>query len=356
MNGKISSGQSLTIEIGLIVALFPGLINHLLLNISKNSSLISIIIGSILGFIPILMIVLISKRINNLSLKDYIIKKLGPFGYLLNILLLLIAFFILIINSWLTIDFIISQFLTRSSYYFISIVFFLIIAYSINKGIETTSRSIFILFIITIIVMILLWFTLIPYIELNNLKPYIDTNTKNILKSSLFYITYTTLPVIYILDLKHIVNDKKNFERKIIISYIIASLILIVFLFLILSVYTIDLATMLTYPVYSLFKKVQILGFLERIENLAAIQIIAAFYIEACYLNYYLTNNISKTLKLSKKYKRILIYFICIIIPIISITIFKNYNVTNIINIIPYALSILLIIIIIIFITSIKKR
>ena len=57
MNNKISSGQVLPIGVGLIVALFPGLVNFLILSISKNASLISILIAAILGFIPLLMII-----------------------------------------------------------------------------------------------------------------------------------------------------------------------------------------------------------------------------------------------------------------------------------------------------------
>ena len=191
---------------------------------------------------------------------------------------------------------------------------------------------------------------------LNNLKPYIDVGYNRIIKSSIIYLTYTTLPVLYILDLKHITNDIKNFERKIIISYIMSSFIIFVFLFLIISVYSIDLAEIFTYPVYSLFKKVQVLGFIERIENFAAIQIIVAFYIEATYLVYYLKENIASFFGLKRKKKNILTYLIAIIIPIISISIFKNYNMIHIVNISPYVLSTLFIIIIVVFFISLNKK
>lgn len=354
MNGKISSNQTFAIEVGLVVALFPGLANVLILNMSRNASLLSVLIATIIGFIPVLMITSISKKINNKSLKEYIIEQYGFIGHILNILLMLIAIFILLINSWLIIDFIISQFLTRTSYYFIAIVFFSIIAWNINKEIETTSRTIFILFWITIIIMILLWLTLVPYIKLDNLKPYIDVGRSKIIKSSIIYLTYTTLPIIYILDLKHIVNDKKNFEKRIVYAYIFSSVILLIFLFLIISVYTIDIATILTYPVYSLFKKVQILGFIERIENFAAIQIVVAFFIQGTYLLYYLKENTLKELKINKNIIKIGTYLICLLIPIISITIFKNYNFMIMIKKFPYVLSSLLIIIILLFLK--KKR
>ena len=356
MNKKISSGEVFTIEVGLMVSLFPGLANTLIINMSKNASLLSVLIAFIIGFIPILMIALISKRINTKSLKEYLTNKLGLFGKLLNVFLIVIAMFILFLSSWLTIDFIISQFLTRTSYYFIAIIFFSIIAYNINKGIETVSKTIFVLFVITIPLMLVLWSTLVPYVSLDNLKPYIDVSIGRIIKSSIIYLTYTTLPVLYILDLKHITVDKKNFERKLIVSYIMSSLIIFIFLFLIISVYTIDLAEIFTYPVYSLFKKVQILGFIERIENFAAIQIIVAFYIQATYLVYYLKENISNIFKLKKAKQSILTYLISIIIPIVSIFIFKNHNMISVVSISPYVLSVLFIFILIVFLTSLNKK
>ena len=356
MNNKISSGQVLTIGVGLIVSLFPGLVNFLILSISKNASIISILIATVIGFIPLFMIISVSKKINNLSLNDYIASNFGAFGNLVNLILLLVALFILFLSSWLSIDFIISQFLTRTSYYYIAILFFLIIAWSVNKGIEVLSKTIFILFVITITIMILLWAGLIPYIKLDNLKPYVDVNSVSIIKSSIIYICTTTLPIIYLLDLKHITNDKKNFERKIMVSYIISCIITTVFVFLIISVYTIDIAKILTYPVYSLFKKIQIFGFVERIENFAGIQILVAFYIQAAFLIYYLKENISTTLKINNNIKKnIMTYIISLLIPSTSITIFKKYNIINVINITPYIIGILIIVIILLFIKSKQK-
>lgn len=351
MNGKISSGEVFTIAIGLITALFPGITNALILNTSKNASIISVIIGVIVGFVPILLMVLISKNIQNESLKDYLEKKLGFLGTILNTILIIVAIFILFLNSWLIIDFIISQFLTRTSYYFIAIILFTIIAWTINKGIETTSRTIFVLFLLISIIMVLLWIFLIPYVDLNNLKPYIDVKADSIIKSAFIYLIYITMPLLYILDLKHITNDKENFERKIIVAYLISSIIVIVFLFLIISVYGINLSTILTYPVYALFKKIQILGFIERIENFAAIQIIVAFYAQSTYLIYYVKKNITTTIKIKNKLiAKVLTYLIALIIPIISIAIFKNYNLVNIVKMSPYIISSILIVVIFLFI------
>ena len=126
-----------------------------------------------------------------------------------------------------------------------------------------------------------------------------------------------------------------------------------VLLFFIISVYGIDLGSLLTYPVYGLFKKVQIFGFIERIENFAAIFLITAYFSQFAYLVYAVKNNISDMFKIkSEKKKRVMTYIIAIIMPLISIYLFKTYELTLFVEYVPYILSSSFIILIIVFIRS----
>lgn len=352
MNGKISSGQAMTICTAIIFAMFPGFANTLILTNSKNASLISLIIAYVIGLIPILMIIYISKKIDS-NFFDFIKKNFKIFGYILDIILLLLAIFTMFLSSWFTIDFIISQFLTRSSYYFIAIFISIILAITVNKGIESLSRTIFLLFIISVPIIFLLLLALIPYVELDNLKPYIDVPKKEIIHSSWVFLSVAISPVIYILGLRNITKDKKNFPRKILVGYSIASFLIFILLFFIISVYGINLGSLLTYPVYGLFKKVQIFGFIERIENFAAIFLITAYFSQFAYLVYAVKNNISDMFKIkSEKKKRVMTYIIAIIIPLISIYLFKTYELTLFVKYVPYILSCFFIILIIVFIRS----
>ena len=230
MNGKISSGEVMAICVGSIFAMFPGFANSLILISSKNASLLSLIISFVVGFIPIFMIMYISKKINT-NFLDFSIKNFKVFGYILDILLLILIIFSIFISTWLMMDFIISQFLTRSSYYLIAIFISIILAFVVNKGIETLSRTIFLLFIISVTVIVLLLLTLIPYVDLNNLKPFVDVPFKKILNSSSVFLTTSISPIFYILGLKHITKDKKNFSRKILVGYIIASCLIFMIMF-----------------------------------------------------------------------------------------------------------------------------
>ena len=353
MNEKISSGQVMAIIVGIIFFLFP---DFIILSVSKNASLLSIVIGFVIGFIPIFMLYFISKKIDG-SFLDFLKDKFKIFSYVIILFLILIALFIAFYSSWINIDFIISQFLVRNSYYFMALLFAVATIIVVIKGPEVIARVSFILFLIAVPIMIILLGTLVPYIELDNLKPYIDTSFKNILQSALTFFVLGTCPVIYILELKNITNDKKNFARKILVGYITGFILIFLMVFFVLAVYGVDLATMFTYPFYTLFKKVQIFGFIERIENIAAVIFVTSFFVEFSYIIYFIKNNILKIFKInSKKKATILTCVLSIIIPFVSIYMFKKFYLARFLEYSYLVVGLLLIIIGVIFIRCLFIR
>ena len=340
MNNKISSGEILTITSGLIATMFYAFVNIKILSISKNSSLIAIIISIILGIIPIILIMYISKKIDT-DFFTFLRKKLKILSYPIIITLTLLAIYIIFIDSWIVMDFIISQFLTRDSYYLISILFSLIVALCVSKGIEVTSRTNFVIFIITIIIILFFFGFLTPYLDIENFKPLIDSKPKNIIQSIIICILSTTAPLIYILNLKDVCKNKKKFSKKILTGYLFIMIIMFLFLFFLIGVYGIDYAKILTYPSYALFKKVQIFGFIERIENISAIIFITAYFTGFTFLIYVIKNNICNIFKIQKKKKvSLLILTLSTLIPIISIYLFKTYEISYIIDYTPYIFGI----------------
>ena len=261
------------------------------------------------------------------------------------------AFITLSISSWLFIDFLISQFLTRNSYYFVAIFISLVASYCVSKNLETISRTSFVLFLISLVTILISWICLSGYIDFENFKPLIDSSYANIAKSTFIILTFLSAPLIYIIDLKHKVRNKKNFERKLILSPMISAFLLFGFIFLIIGIYGIDLSSMFIYPIYSLFKKIEILGFIERIENISTLVLIIPFFNMFCYLVYYMKENILKFIKSkNKKKENFLTYFLSIGIPVNAIYFFTNYNLNKLIEICPYIFSTLFIVIFIIFI------
>ena len=175
MNQKISNGEVMCIVIYIVAVSFFGIINTNILKISGNASLISFLIGTFIGLIPVFMIMYISKRINT-SFFDFLKDKFSIFSYIIIFSLIILTLFLIFIFSFIFLDFVIGQFLTKTSYYFISISLFLFVFYCTKKGLEVISRTIFILFVFSFVIFLFFLITLIPYIDLNNLKPYIDSS------------------------------------------------------------------------------------------------------------------------------------------------------------------------------------
>ena len=133
------------------------------------------------------------------------------------------------------------------------------------------------------------------------------------------------------------------------------------FLFLLFTIliYGIDFSKILTYPSYSLFKKVELLGFIERIENIVSLIFFAGFYAAFIYYVYFISDNIKEVFKIkTKRMNNILIFIISLGISTLSVYLFKNYDLYFLINYYLYIVLIYFIILIIIFIRClfIKKR
>ena len=185
---KISSKEIFTFCFCLGTFLFPGFAYDMILEHTKNSSFIASIIGFILGFIPVLILIYMNKNLKDKNIFEFNKEKLKIFGKILNIIIIICVVLICLVSSWIMINFVISQFLTRNSYYTLGIVFFLIIAYNVSKDLEVMGRTNIVLTVIFLITMILSWFSLIPEVEINNLYPLLYTNPIRFIKSNLTYI------------------------------------------------------------------------------------------------------------------------------------------------------------------------
>ena len=350
MNKKISGGEVLCIIIYMIAVSFFSVINTTTLKISGNATLIAFLMGMVLGIIPVLMIMFISKKIDT-SFLTFLKNKFSIFGYIIMFILISLTAYLVFIFSFIFLDFVIGQFLTETSYYFISISLFLFVFYCVNKGIEVISRTTFVLFVFSFIIFIFFLITLIPYADINNLKPYIDSSTHNILKSAFITTSMSSFPIILILNIKKNVSNSKTFPRKIFFGYIISMLLMFLFLLFTILIYGIDFAKILTYPSYSLFKKVEIFGFIERIENIVSLIFFAGFYVIFIYYVYFIKDNISEMFKIANKYKNdALTFVISLGISTLSVYLFKNFEITFLINNAYYIVLIYFLILLIIFI------
>ncbi len=198
--------------------------------------------------------------------------------------------------------------------------------------------------------------SLFQNIDINNFYPVLKENTNQILPSALKIASINYLPLLTILVIpKDKLTVPKHYNKTIIIAYLIGALITFGLLITTFGVLGINLINAFEYSEYIVLRKVKLLGFLERIENIISLQWIIGTFIYLTIIIYTISKSIPlKSIK-SHKYINIIIGIILIILTIIIFkdnTIFDNY----IKNIFPYIISGLSLIYILILIKIILSK
>lgn len=350
---NINAMQVGSLIICIIMSMSMGIGIFNALEFAKIDSYIAIIISTILGFIPVGIILYIANYKPNLNIVEKINFLFGkPIGFLVNFIISLIIMLVAITSLFSISNFIVSQFLSNTPVIYIGIALAILNIFALNKGIETITRSSLILMMITIAFFIFLIAGLIPEFKTDNLKPILEYGINKPLIASLITICVNVVPLFLILIIpKDNIVDKKNYNKFIIIAYIIASLITIIIITLTMGVLGQYLADLYQYPEYIVLRKITLFDFIDRIENLICIQWISSTFITSTLCFYYICNNIKK----EDKPKKLAILIVAIAI-LLSLYIFKNNTTFNIYisKIYPYILAfmflLLLITAIIIFI------
>ena len=265
---KLSTLQFCAIEYFLILANNVGLTTYILFHYAKQDGIISIILGTLLGLIPLYIYLKIMNTNPELNIFEKIDLKFKKSGKIISLILVIgIAFFTATYYNNL-IDFISSQYLSKTPQIAIALAFLPAIIYILTKGTTVIGRTIFILLLISISLVFLTIIGLIWQIRLENILPILENGIKNPIICSLIYVTYNITPLFLLTVIpKNEIIDKEKFNKRMIITYIIGNIIVLVIFFLTLSILGTNLANLYQYPEYDVLKKVSLIGFIERTES-----------------------------------------------------------------------------------------
>lgn len=329
MNNKVKSSQIGMFLILACCGLFLGLGDVILLRKSKNEVLIAMILGTIIGLIPILMMLKINSCYPKLNIYEKNLKLFGKkIGSIINIVLLLFSMYILTIVTRMIGLFVTGKYLQNTPYYIVgmlAIITNLIICF---KGIEVIVRTSQITFFISLLFVILIEVLLVRYIQIDNIMPIIlnKNHILGIFDGALYHMfSYSFLYIFFLSINKDKVIDKKAYNKTIIICYLIGSVALTLVMFFILSCFGYNLSTLFRFPEYLLLKKIEISNTGLHLENLLAFRWI--FYMVA--LGNIVTYNIiciTNSFKIEKKKANYVVIFLAILCLILSKLIFYNVS------------------------------
>ena len=267
---KITSFSLCTLILSLSTMSFYGIFSSYLINKTQNSSIISILIGFIIAlFISTLIFKFIN--INKDLTYSKSIKKLFPkAGKLLNIISIIFSLFAYILITYRLNTFLSNNYLINTPKYLLSILILLLTYYVSLKGAYTIVRLSYITFFITIINVLFDAINLIPQININNYLPLIDTNTKQILISSLVFSIYFSVPIIYINILPiNTCIDINKLKRNYYLVISFSFSIIIISIITCIGVSSSKLLGLFDYPIYSSLKRIRLFNTIDSLENIS---------------------------------------------------------------------------------------
>ena len=272
-------------------SMFMGIGISSLINNTHEFVFLSIIIGTLFGFI---LIKLFNFNTNN---------KYST--CLCSIILLIIS---LIVN----VNMVSVMYLDNVPKFILGLPIILLLIYLINKKDYTLFKLSNIILYINLFLVISACIFLLPHIKLNN---FFISNVSiiNILKSSLNYSIYSITPIIFIDNKKHIYK-----------SYIINSILILMIIFSIYGILGYNLASIYRYPEYIVLKNISISSSIENLENIISFHWIFNIFILMSTCTYKLKKCINNNLIVSIILLLILLFSTLINQHFINIYFFYN--------------------------------
>lgn len=329
---KIDISNYQTLLFSLVTASFLGICSNNLYYIARQNSYISIIGGMIIGIIPIAIYYYIIKNHPDKNIFEIIECLFGRiFGTIINALLSIFVFLFATVIFFDLIHFVSSQYLYKTPDLSIALIFGFCFFFLIRKGLKTIAITNTLIFYLFSFIYILSAIGLIPQINISNLSPFNEYGLGTIFNGGFNIIALNVSPVFLLTIIPYNnIDNKEKFIKKSLIFYIMGVVSILIIAFLTTSILSPNLAVIMQYPEFHLLKRIELIGFIERIENILSIQLILVMIMVISYSFYFVKTFILKTIKNWGKNKNIIIDLGIYLASILLVSnIFKNSTIAN---------------------------
>ncbi len=228
-------------------ALFLGIgISKILIDV-RESTIFSLLIGTVIGTLILLLL-------NKLSYyKSHGIRKLIMFTIIYILLVIGLVEFTTLISSIYLIDI---------KKYMLMIPTLIVMIYMNSKDISIHYKISAMLYSVSLVIFLIALFSLTPQVDYLNLLPLFNVKFKKILFGGLEFGLFSVVPNILYGGL----NVKK--DNTIIKNYVISNLLLFLVFIVTQGILGIELVKMFKYPEYIVLKKISLLDFINNVENI----------------------------------------------------------------------------------------
>lgn len=282
---------------------------NLIISISENDSIFSIIISALLGLVLLYSYFHLNNNLSNNNIFEKINKTFPKaISLLLTSILIISLIFIGSFTLYNLSIFINYNLLNDINIIPISILLILTIIYVASKGINTLVRLSGILIFIFIFLAVISITALINYSNPSNLYPLLTNNIINIYESSIYSVILTVTPIFLLLIIpKNKIEKNKKYQKYMLITYIINFLYILINFILIISVLGIKLSSIVNYPDIVALQKVSLLHFFERIEDILSFKLMFDSFIFLSLILIYISKGITNLFNAKPNNKTIFI-------------------------------------------------
>ncbi len=342
-SNKITTFGFSSILITLITSSFLGILSYIIFSITNIDSYIPAMAGFILGFIPLLIFLFIIKHSKEKDIIDLNISLFGkPIGFVINLILNITILVISIVYLYNMGQFLNVQFMPQTDTNYLKILILVPIVYAASKNIKEISKMSQIISLINVGIFIISILGLIGNMDLSAIYPIMKNGIKPSITSMIVYIVFTTFPIFLLTIIPQSeVSKEEHKSRKLILTYIIANLMLITFIFFTITLLCEKILPMFRYPEYIILKRFEMFSIIERVENILALQFLFSNIMYQIIAFHFITKSLKKIFK-KNQLESLFPTIIAIVVLIGSNLIFKNTVVaTNFIkNYITYIIAI----------------
>ncbi|WP_227551747.1 GerAB/ArcD/ProY family transporter [Metabacillus sediminilitoris] len=195
-------------------------------------------------------------------------------------------------------NFFTTQILVETPIEIIMILFLLTVLYGVRLGLEVIVRTALIFYPWIIFLLLMLFLFLIPEIKLENVQPILEAGLKPFMKATYNNLSIPYNQLIILLMVAPYVNEKKQMKRAFYKGTLFGGLVITLIILFSILVLGAENSARQSYPSFILGKKINIGGFLERIEAIVAIIWILTVYFKISICYYSLSNGLANVLGL----------------------------------------------------------
>lgn len=294
MKWKINCLQLVCLMVFPIIGAVAGIGTHIIFKMVNNDGYFCIIFMGLIGFLYLFMLYYLGNYNHNLSICDVSKDVFGKlFGNIINYVLIAICIIIALTNMFSISNFVSSQYLIRTPLFVVSLLMIIVITINVCKGFQVVSRVGFIILIINLLLFLIAVVGLIPHFKIDNFLPTMNNGVNKIISSSLIISCTNIFPLFILLSIPfNNLVDKHNIAKSGIILYSLS--IFIVFLVILFTIGVLGkyLIGAYQYPEYVVLQKISFMNFIDRIENLVAMQWILGAIGYVSLLIYFITISI----------------------------------------------------------------